>query len=260
LKKLALSLTLPMRGNGYGLFNWCSFFMTVIVILHPCASFTKVPDYSILKNRHPHLENRHPAMHFECPNISLPDHVDYVVVIGGFPGGGGRTVVRTLEMLFNLYFGKRDHDLIHSSLDSRAFIQPSAMLQQGATDVGQCHNCDSRDWPARFCAVQNVIGPMGSSPDHYKEVDRWEICAAMGRVHKKFNITFAQGQRIWIFKYAESIMFIPLLDRIYGNRFRFIWNVRNPICHHRFAYFYEFRTFDCFHPIKDMIWRLVKKI
>lgn len=235
-------------------FQTGAFLLSFILILNPSALLSLGADYPILKSRHPNV-------HFECPNISLPDHVDYVVAIGGLPGGGGRTVVRTLELLFHLYFGVPGHDLIKRSLDSKAFINPLSTNFQGATDVGQCKDCHHSDWASRFCAVQKVIGPMGSNPDHYKLVDREEICAAMGRVNERFKEgAFAEGQRIWIFKYAESIMFVPLLERIYGDRFRFIWNVRNPICQRRFGYFNKFKTFDCFHPTKDMIWKVMETI
>jgi len=45
-----------------------------------------------------------------CESIHLPEHVDYVVAIGGLPGGGGRTVARTLQRVFNLDFGIENKD------------------------------------------------------------------------------------------------------------------------------------------------------
>merc|ERR1719233_852404 len=106
-----------------------------------------------------------------------------------------------------------------------------------------------------MCAVQKVIGPMGSNPDYYREADRKCICDAMYRITKNFRKkAFADGQRIWIFKYAETIMFLPLLKRVWGDRFRFILNVRNPTCQHTFGIWERLETLECFHLRRDIIW------
>merc|ERR1712060_143609 len=142
--------------------------------------------------------------------------------------------------------------MIHNSLDSRWFIYPSKAWPQGATDIGDCR-CNATDWQGRFCAVQKVIGPLGSNPDYYREVDRKRICDTMGRMTSRFSEMFGE-KRIWSFKYAETIMFLPLLQRVWGDQFRFVLNVRNPACQQRFGYFEWLETLECFHLRKDDIW------
>merc|ERR1719320_160011 len=97
---------------------------------------------------------------------------------------------------------------------------------------------------------------MGSSPDNYNEDDRERICETMGTMTSHFrDFNFGDGQRIWIFKYAETIMFLPLLERVWGDRFRFILNVRNPACQRRFGYFEQLETLECFHLGRDTTWK-----
>jgi len=251
-----------MSDCGYGEFSICFFSIPFILIWNTTALLFAHAEY-------PHIENHHANNRFDCPDVQLPDHVDYVVAIGGIPGGGGRTVVRTLELLFNMDFGQREKDLVHRSLDNRWFIFPGNEEHQGATDIGNCKVCEDgrckfchrSDWQARFCAVQKVIGPMGSSPDNYNEDDRERICEIMGTMTSHFrDFNFGDGQRIWIFKYAETIMFLPLLERVWGDRFRFILNVRNPVCQHRFGYFDEIETLECFHPRKDIAWKVTQTV
>jgi len=106
-----------------------------------------------------------------------------------------------------------------------------------------------------------VLGPLGTSPDYYKEVDTNRICAVMRTVHERLRSgNFAQGQRVWIFKLAEVIYYLPLLERICGSRFRFILNIRNPLCQSNWHYFTDLEKVLCFLPKTEKLKILLDKI
>lgn len=201
-------------------------------------------DYLSWSNRFSYTREQ---KYFECPSINLPDTLDYVVAIGGIPGGGGRTVVKILQRFFQLDFGS-DKDVDTRTLDNRHFLNING--RKGLQEIAHCEGCRHVDRKTWWCSVLDLIGPLGTSPDFFRQVHRQRICYVMWTVHQWFLAGFKKGQRVWIFKTAESILFLPLLQRIYGNRFRFILNVRNPICYHNMHFFESVERIECFRPLK----------
>jgi len=208
-------------------------------------------DWSLLKEE---FNRSKSGKKFDCPGIKLPDYVKYVVAIGGLPGGGGRTIVNALEEVLNINFGEVGRDIFGDSKDNKHLIyyeKPRGLLDL----VVRCRSC-TVSTGEKICELLSILGPIGTSPDNIAERKRPAVCSVMKRIHQAFERVNFQGMdKIWIFKYAESVLLVPLLARIYGDRFRFIFNVRHPSCQTRRNYNTNFKlAYSCYHPIKNDIY------
>ena len=121
--------------------------------------------------------------HFECPNIKLPDHVEYVVGIGGLPGSGGRTVVSALEEVLGIDFGKITRDYSELTKDNIHFMNGEPHFPHGVMSMLNCPSKHSKlrikglsakncNWAigGRMCEVLNIVGLIGTSPDNIREL------------------------------------------------------------------------------------------
>lgn len=150
-------------------------------------------------------------------------------------------------------FGKPKRDYNHRSRDNKHML---------AAWRGLSPEISIRDLAGEQCTVLKILGPVGSNPDNIHENERPKVCSVMKDLHQAFEeVNFPNKERVWIFKLAETANFAPLFNRIYGDRFRFIFGIRNPLCHKTRHYNSNFKEiFPCYHPLKDNIYNNLKVI